>query len=477
MTDTVSAPADLFRQGSRRALAAALTDARNHTLTLVEALATALAPTWEIRYLPEWSPPLWLLGQLAWQEDWWISRNPLRRQGVSASASAPRAPADWPGWDKAFAPGLSHPARWHQALPDARTVLDHLRCSRERSLSLLAQAGDDARSLAVFRQQLWHEDRLRETLLGLCQSLGVLPGRFAAAPPCCPEAPDELQLGPAQPLLSTPADSDHPGTEGPAHELSMDAFSIDRTPVTWARFLPFIEDGGYDDPRHWSAAGWSWRQRHTLGRPRHLSRDAAGHWRLAQFGQWIPVDPRWPAQHLSRHEALAWCRWAGRRLPTESEWEAAARQAGPDTAFHWGQVLEWTASTCPPPEGGEGPGAPAFPGPAQPTAPGVLRGASPATAPRLATVWARWAADASEHAGWLGFRSCAGTAQALDADEAPAAPASKPARTGRRRSASAAPPPAALTAGDAGAPAAQGELDGLSPAQAPAAPDAHTAGN
>jgi hypothetical protein len=141
--------------------------------------------------------------------------------------------------------------------------------------------------------------------------------------------------------------------------------------------------------RWWTPEGWAWRKRHSLGRPRHLGRSEAGHWQLAQFGQWVPLDPSWPALHLSRHEALAWCRWAGRRLPSETEWEAATRHAARHgEAFAWGQALEWTASTFAPGQS-------------------CVRGASHLGSPRLATPWARWPLADERNDAFVGFRSAA----------------------------------------------------------------------
>ena len=129
-----------------------------------------------------------------------------------------------------------------------------------------------------------------------------------------------------------------------AHPVALQAFEIDAAPVTWARYLPFVEAGGYQDARWWSPEGWQWvqeaAQRRSLfsqrtgqgaagegpGLPRDLRRDE-GVWFQRRFDRWQPLDLQGPAVHLSAYEADAWCRWAGRRLPTEAEWECAAMTA------------------------------------------------------------------------------------------------------------------------------------------------------
>ena len=118
--------------------------------------------------------------------------------------------------------------------------------------------------------------------------------------------------------------------------------------MSWPRFLPFVEAGGYADARWWSPAGWQWRDSHGAMHPRHLSRvrQAAGSSGL--FGAWTALAPTRPALQLTRIEAEAWCRWAGRRLPTEAEWECAAIAAHAGESSTGAQVWEWTATAFAP---------------------------------------------------------------------------------------------------------------------------------
>jgi hypothetical protein len=398
---------DHLTHGDARTLARALADARLHTLALAAALAAGLPPSLEVRYLPELNPPLWLLAELAWREDGWIARNPLRRTGAKSIEGFVRGPAAWPQYEHSFAPKLSHADRWHQPVPSLRDALAWLQASRERSLALLRGTPAQDQALYLYRDALWREDALREVLLGIAQTLGILPGPLAAAPLPCPAAENDLPIPDHNHHLGAPATGYVPQGDHPLREVALRAFSIDRAPVTWARFLPFIEAGGYDEPRWWTPEGWAWRRRQSLGRPRHLGRTDDGHWQLAQFGQWVPLDPAWPAMHLCRHEALAWCRWAGRRLPSEFEWEAAIRvaQAQGET-YSWGQVREWTASSFAPavaaPEEAMA-NASKLPAPS----PSCMRGASHLGAPRLATWWRRWACLDERNDGFVGFRSCA----------------------------------------------------------------------
>jgi ergothioneine biosynthesis protein EgtB len=133
-----------------------------------------------------------------------------------------------------------------------------------------------------------------------------------------------------------------------AHTRALPTTHIDSRVLRWAEYLPFIDAGGYGEPRWWSEAGRLWLAAGRATAPRYLRRDE-GAWQQWRHGAWEALDPALPACHLTAFEAQAWCHWAGRRLPTEAEWERAAMQAPDD--FEWGQVWEWTASAFEPYDG------------------------------------------------------------------------------------------------------------------------------
>jgi iron(II)-dependent oxidoreductase len=123
--------------------------------------------------------------------------------------------------------------------------------------------------------------------------------------------------------------------ERPVHAVVLTPYRIDTTPVTNRAFARFVDDGGYDDPAHWSDTGWAWRTDAELVAPQFWHRDPDGSWRRRRFGRTEAVPPDEPVQHVCWYEADAFARWSGARLPTEAEWEVAARGSSLDTANLW----------------------------------------------------------------------------------------------------------------------------------------------
>ena len=128
--------------------------------------------------------------------------------------------------------------------------------------------------------------------------------------------------------------------ERPAHVVHVPPFWIDAHPVTNGEYLAFIEAGAYEQADVWSPDGWSWRQEAELSAPLYWERGHAA-WTERFMDVLEPLSPRKPVSHICYWEADAYARWAGKRLPTEVEWEAAASW-DPATAskgsYPWGEA-------------------------------------------------------------------------------------------------------------------------------------------
>ena len=424
------------RSGGPDVLAQALQDSRRDTLATFAAYERALTDL-QVPHAPELNPPLWELGHIGWFQNFWIARNPgdQRSRGRRGDPLAPRL-SKVPG-HRAEADALydsnrvAHATRWHLPLPDAPSTRQDLALGLAWTLDLLKalananpQGAPDDDALYFFRLALMHEDMHHEAALYMGQALGVPVDDDRWQPRPLPEPPAGLQV-PGGLWCSTPPGA--PGfcfdNESGGLQREVPAFEIDAQAVRWAEFLPFVESGGYGQARWWTSAGWAWREAAGSGgacqlgkmgamgaigvmggaAPRYLRR-AGGHWQAWRKGRWTFLDLAEPACHLTLHEAQAWCAWAGRRLPTEFEWERAISKH--PEAFAWGDVWEWTASPFAPFPGFEPHpyreySAPWFDG--RP----VLKGASFMTQPRMRHPRYRNFFEARRNDVPAGFRSCA----------------------------------------------------------------------
>ncbi len=166
----------------------------------------------------------------------------------------------------------------------------------------------------------------------------------------------------------------HFDNEGPIHKVHLNDYALARRPVTCGEYINFINDGGYENAHLWLSDGWAWRRDQQITAPLYW-RLEEGQWYLHTLGCWREVDPEEPICHISFYEATAFALWAGARLPTEHEWENAARvQMGAHVVGHfadsqrfhpsraledevsdlsqlikmYGDVWEWTASSYAP---------------------------------------------------------------------------------------------------------------------------------
>jgi iron(II)-dependent oxidoreductase len=334
-----------MRNAGKEVLSLALIDARNHTLRWIAACEEALGgAALIVPLLPEINPPLWELGHIGWFQEYWIARNVQRHRGERCDPTHPKLASVLADADRWYdSSNVPHDSRWQLDLPDLAATRQYLVDSLETTLDLLAAAPDDAddETLYFYRLALFHEDMHVEALAILSQTLGFDAGLLARI---AANASREPLLFPATRWrLGSAARGFTFDNERSQHEVALPEFEIDAQAVTWAQYCEFVEDGGYDEPLHWSKEGWLWLLQEGRRTPRHVDQMRQGVLQH-RFGKLVRVPMTQPVVHVNWYEADAWCRWAGRRLPSEVEWEAAAHQ-GATRGFRWGDVWEWTATT------------------------------------------------------------------------------------------------------------------------------------
>lgn len=397
-----------MRRAGRELLSLALMDARNHTLHLLARFEQV-----EVPERTDVERPAWLAGHIAWLAEYWIGRNPQRHLGRACPVDAVRLASIESRSDACFNPALAPRAsRWQAQLPSLQSIRAYLLETLESTLDLLDKAPETDEGLHFFRAALFHEDLRGEQLVTMAQTLGV-PLELAA--PAAAASREPVLVPATRWMLGLGEEGFAFDVERPAHAVDVPAFEIDAQPVTWAQYVEFVDDGGYDRAELWHPQGWAWleAQARDEGRrgPRYVDQIgvASGAVMQTRFGKPTRMAGQQPALHVSWWEADAWTRWAGRRLPTEVEWEVAAHAAGRN-GLRWGEVKEWTAATLRPWPGfapdawksGTDLDAQPFLGRAR-----VQRGASFASRARMRDPKLRgWALPARDDA-FVGFRSCA----------------------------------------------------------------------
>jgi iron(II)-dependent oxidoreductase len=321
----------LSPDGLRAHVAEALTRARSRSLALTDAVDDDDLVRQHSKLM---SPLVWDLAHIGSQEELWLvrdvgGREPLRADIDGIYDAFQHARADRPGLP------LLRPA-------EARGYVDEVRA---KALEVLEKVPLQGRRLTesafAFGMITQHEQQHDETMLATHQLRRGEPVLHAPAPPPGGRAgvAREVFVPAGAFAMGTSAEPWALDNERPAHEVYVGAFVMDTFPVTNGEYAAFLEAGGYDQPRWWSVAGWAHRAANDITAPRFWRREPDGWWRL-RFGVHEPVPPDEPVVHVSFHEAQAYAAWAGKRLPTEAEWEKAARfdpASGRSRRFPWGE--------------------------------------------------------------------------------------------------------------------------------------------
>ena len=317
-------------------VAALLQDARERTLLLVSPVPEDELMNQHNRLM---SPVVWDMGHIAHFEELWLVRN----------LEGPVQFGEMPGIFNPFENPRS--VRGELALPRLADTLDHMACARRMVLDRVVDGDTGAADPQllqggyVYRMVAQHEYQHNETILQALQ-LKDEGARYRAPRAIVPPAGRPVPAD-ADGMVRFPGGTVEIGTddrtaaydnERPRHAVEIAPFRIGAWAVTSAEYTAFIADGGYGARSLWSEAGWKHREEANLVAPQYWEmRD--GTWWTRSMDAEMPVDGDRPVCHVCWYEAEAYCRWAGARLPTEHEWEAAASwdpATGTKRAFPWG---------------------------------------------------------------------------------------------------------------------------------------------
>jgi gamma-glutamyl hercynylcysteine S-oxide synthase len=299
---------------SKAAIAGALSEARACTLELIEPLDDEQLNT---VYSPILSPLAWDLGHIANFEERWLVQTISDREPLHGELGR-------------FYDAIENPRKTRGELPILRDaeLRSYMAEVRERTLEVLdsvdisPDAGDPLlREGFVYEMLLAHEHQHNETMLQLLQLVdGYAPLRpVGTAAVESAAGPGMVAIEGGSHAVGAPPLGFAYDNERPRHPVELPPFEIDRTPVTNAAYAEFVAATGAEPPLYWERGGAGWFS--------------------TAMGRRAPVEPDHPVVHVSWEEADAFARWAGKRLPTELEWEAARGELG-----CCGQVWEWTSS-------------------------------------------------------------------------------------------------------------------------------------
>ncbi|MFN6983047.1 MAG: ergothioneine biosynthesis protein EgtB [Brevundimonas sp.] len=314
------------------------------------ALAQGLSPEdLSAQSMPDCSPGKWHLAHTSWFFEALILSADPDYQPVD-----PRFQQLFNSYYEALGERVPRAQRGLMTRPSVDEVLAYRREIDRRMAAWLAQGPSSGLQRYLFELGLHHDQQHQELflmdLLNLMSRSPLDPAAYAIEPRQAPlEAPrgDVVAFDGGLVLIGHDGAGFAFDNEGPSHRVWLEPFALAADLVTSGDWLGFIADGGYARPELWLSDGWATVKAEGWTAPLYWRRDGDD-WTVMSLTGRAPVDPTAPVRHISFYEADAYARWAGKRLPSEAEWEHAATTAPDAFSNLSGEVWQWTSSAYAP---------------------------------------------------------------------------------------------------------------------------------
>lgn len=293
-----------------------LLDARKRTLALVDGLdqQQLIGPKIDIV-----NPLLWEIGHAAYFHELWTLRHLDGTESFLKNADAV--------YDSI---SIAHDDRWTLPLLSLDETRNYMQQVLDAEITRLKSKDVSAEDIYLTRYAVFHEDMHTEAYTYSRRTLNYpMPvftdsvlndERYNAGP-----LDGDVKIPGGRFMLGANKNIDFCfDNEKWAHPIEIKPFAIARAATTYAQFAAFVDAGGYENRQYWHDEGWLWLQKNKINQPNGWKKNADGNWLIKSFDSWSAMRPHAAVIHINWFEASAWCRWAGRRLPSEAEWELAA---------------------------------------------------------------------------------------------------------------------------------------------------------